>query len=307
MAVPGHACSWPPGRTGPDGRIVGLLTLAVFRIPTGVRAWIEDVVVDESERGQGVGEALTREALRRAEAAGARTVDLTSRPSREAANRLYRRLGFVDRETNVYRYDVRVRDRPVRRRIEGVTMLRPSCRIYSVGYEGTTAEELADRLARHGVSLLVDVRLQPWSRRPGFSKQPLSVTLAMAGIEYVHEPLFGNPHENRDAYRQGDPAAVQVMQRAAGGAQGPAGARQARPGGPLPRRGRAVRRAGVEPLPPAGHHRHGQGQGPRARGRRPRPVRRPPGQPPDQARRSRRSPPRPPRRCRGRGRPGRGR
>ena len=90
-------------------------------------------------------------------------------------------------------------------------MLRPSCRIYSVGYEGTTAEELADRLARHGVSLLVDVRLQPWSRRPGFSKQPLSVALAMAGIEYVHEPLFGNPPENREAYRQGDPAAVQVM------------------------------------------------------------------------------------------------
>lgn len=90
-------------------------------------------------------------------------------------------------------------------------MLRPSCRIYSVGYEGTTAEELANRLARHGVSLLVDVRLQPWSRRPGFSKQPLSVALALAGIEYVHEPLFGNPPENREAYRQGDPAAVQVM------------------------------------------------------------------------------------------------
>jgi uncharacterized protein (DUF488 family) len=92
-------------------------------------------------------------------------------------------------------------------------MLRPRCRIYSVGYEGTTAEELADRLARHGVSLLVDVRLQPWSRRPGFSKQPLSVALAMAGIEYVHEPQFGNPHENRDAYRRGDPAAMQVMQK----------------------------------------------------------------------------------------------
>ncbi len=87
----------------------------------------------------------------------------------------------------------------------------PRRALYSVGYEGTTAEELADRLARHGVSLLVDVRLQPWSRRPGFSRQPLSVALAMAGIEYVHEPLFGNPLENREAYRQGDPAAVQVM------------------------------------------------------------------------------------------------
>jgi ribosomal protein S18 acetylase RimI-like enzyme len=86
-----------------DGAIVGSLTLAVFRIPTGVRAWIEDVVVDESARGQGVGEALNREALRVAAEAGARTVDLTSRPSREAANRLYQRLGFRLRETNVYR------------------------------------------------------------------------------------------------------------------------------------------------------------------------------------------------------------
>ena len=84
--------------------IVGSLTLVLFRIPTGVRAWIEDVVVDESVRGRGVGEALSRDALRRAVAAGARTVDLTSRPSREAANRLYRRLGFERRDTNVYRY-----------------------------------------------------------------------------------------------------------------------------------------------------------------------------------------------------------
>ncbi len=92
-------------RTPEDGRIVGFLTLAVFRIPTGVRAWIEDVVVDEAVRGRGVGEALTREAVLRAVAGGARTVDLTSRPSREAANRLYRRVGFVERETNVFRYE----------------------------------------------------------------------------------------------------------------------------------------------------------------------------------------------------------
>ena len=88
----------------PEGVIVGSLTLVVFRIPTGVRAWIEDVVVDEGARGRRVGEALSREALRLAAAAGARTVDLTSRPSRAAANRLYRRLGFVERETNVYRW-----------------------------------------------------------------------------------------------------------------------------------------------------------------------------------------------------------
>ena len=88
------------------GRIVGSLTLAMFRIPTAMRAWIEDVVVDEAARGQGVGEALNRAALDRAKAEGAKTVDLTSRPSREAANRLYQRLGFQLRETNVYRYDL---------------------------------------------------------------------------------------------------------------------------------------------------------------------------------------------------------
>jgi ribosomal protein S18 acetylase RimI-like enzyme len=85
------------------GAIVGSLTLVVFRIPTGVRAWIEDVVVHEAARGKGAGEALTREAMRLAGEAGARTVDLTSRPSREAANRLYERIGFQARDTRVYR------------------------------------------------------------------------------------------------------------------------------------------------------------------------------------------------------------
>jgi ribosomal protein S18 acetylase RimI-like enzyme len=85
------------------GRIVGMLTLVMFPIPTGLRAWIEDVVVDESVRGQGVGAALSREAVRLAREAGARTIDLTSRPSREAANRLYQRLGFQLRNTSVYR------------------------------------------------------------------------------------------------------------------------------------------------------------------------------------------------------------
>lgn len=86
------------------GVIVGTLTLVVFRIPTGVRAWIEDVVVDSSARGAGVGERLNLAAVEEANRLGARTVDLTSRPNREAANRLYRRLGFVERATNVYRY-----------------------------------------------------------------------------------------------------------------------------------------------------------------------------------------------------------
>ena len=91
-------------RLGEGGPLVGSLTLVLFRIPTGVRAWIEDVVVDVSARGRGVGEALSRRALETAAEAGARTVDLTSRPSREAANRLYQRLGFERRDTNVYRY-----------------------------------------------------------------------------------------------------------------------------------------------------------------------------------------------------------
>jgi ribosomal protein S18 acetylase RimI-like enzyme len=87
-----------------ENEIVGSLTLATFRIPTGIRAWIEDVVVDESARGHGVGEALNRAALNEAKRRGAITVELTSRPLREAANRLYLRMGFVVRETNVYRY-----------------------------------------------------------------------------------------------------------------------------------------------------------------------------------------------------------
>lgn len=90
-----------------EGRIVGALTLAVFTIPTGVRAWIEDVVVDGDVRGLGAGEALTLAAIDVARSQGAVSVDLTSRPTREAANRLYQRLGFELRETNVYRFSVK--------------------------------------------------------------------------------------------------------------------------------------------------------------------------------------------------------
>ena len=89
-----------------DDRIFGSLTLVVFAIPTAIRAWIEDVVVDGEARGKGVGAALNEAALDLARKLGATTVDLTSRPSREAANRLYQRLGFERRETNVYRYDL---------------------------------------------------------------------------------------------------------------------------------------------------------------------------------------------------------
>ena len=89
-----------------DGSILGALTLVTFRIPTGVRSWIEDVVVDEAARGRGVGEALSRFAVELARSKGAKTVDLTSRPQRVAANRLYQRIGFVARDTNVYRFDL---------------------------------------------------------------------------------------------------------------------------------------------------------------------------------------------------------
>lgn len=84
--------------------IVGALTLVAYRIPTGLRTRIEDVVVEESSRGERVGELLSAAALEAAKAMGARSTDLTSRPSRQAANRLYARMGFELRESNVYRY-----------------------------------------------------------------------------------------------------------------------------------------------------------------------------------------------------------
>lgn len=86
------------------GKIIGSLSLVVFRIPTAVRAWIEDVVVDGAAGRKGTGTALVQEAVERARAAGARTVDLTTRPSRVAAGNLYEKAGFTQRETRVYRY-----------------------------------------------------------------------------------------------------------------------------------------------------------------------------------------------------------
>jgi ribosomal protein S18 acetylase RimI-like enzyme len=87
-------------------QVVGTLTLAVFPLPTGIRAWIEDVVVDQSARGAGVGESLCLRAIELARNRGAKTLDLTSRPSREAANALYLKLGFSVRDTNVYRFSI---------------------------------------------------------------------------------------------------------------------------------------------------------------------------------------------------------
>jgi len=90
--------------TDGERSVVGSLTLAFYRIPTGLKAWIEDVVVDESARGLGVGEALNLAAIDEARQRGAKNVSLTSRSSREAANRLYQRLGFEPYETNLYRF-----------------------------------------------------------------------------------------------------------------------------------------------------------------------------------------------------------
>jgi ribosomal protein S18 acetylase RimI-like enzyme len=88
------------------GAVVGTLTLATFRIPTAIRAWIEDVVADSAAAGQGIGKALSLAALEEARRRGAKTVELTSRPSREAANHIYRSLGFQPRDTNVWRFDL---------------------------------------------------------------------------------------------------------------------------------------------------------------------------------------------------------
>ena len=86
--------------------VLGMLSLVVFSIPTGTKAWVEDVVVAQAARGKGVGGALMNHALAVAKDAGAKSVDLTSRPSREAANKLYQKLGFMARETNVYRLTI---------------------------------------------------------------------------------------------------------------------------------------------------------------------------------------------------------
>ena len=88
------------------GEIVGSLTLAFYRIPTGLKAWIDDVVVDAAASRRGIGELLSRTAIDEARDRGAKSVDLTSRPDREAANRLYARIGFEPRTTNVYRFSL---------------------------------------------------------------------------------------------------------------------------------------------------------------------------------------------------------
>jgi len=105
--VVGHTANTVLVARDGEGTIVGTTTLVTFPLATGIRAWIHDVVVDEAHRGRGVGSALTQAALREADALGAWTVDLTTRPWREDANRLYERMGFERRDTHVFRYRFR--------------------------------------------------------------------------------------------------------------------------------------------------------------------------------------------------------
>ena len=87
-----------------DETIIGMAALTIFRVPSGLKAWIEDVVVDESQRGKGIGEALTVACIDHARALGVSSIHLTSNPARVAANRLYQKLGFQRHETNLYQF-----------------------------------------------------------------------------------------------------------------------------------------------------------------------------------------------------------
>jgi ribosomal protein S18 acetylase RimI-like enzyme len=87
--------------------IAGMLTLATYTVPTGMKVWIEDVVVEKSHRGEGIGKELMNFAVSFAKSTGAKSVELTSRPSRTEANKLYLQMGFILRETNLYRYPLK--------------------------------------------------------------------------------------------------------------------------------------------------------------------------------------------------------
>lgn len=91
--------------TSEDGRILAMLSLIILKIPTGNKAWIEDVVVDHTARGKGLGRAIMNHAFEQAKKRGVKSIDLTSRPSRQSANKLYQSLGYELRKTNVYRYE----------------------------------------------------------------------------------------------------------------------------------------------------------------------------------------------------------
>lgn len=89
-----------------NGKYIGSLALVTFYAPTGIRAWIEDLVVDKNARNKGVGRLLTEHAVRLSRELGAKAVDLTSNPLRKEANILYNKADFSIRNTNIYRYDL---------------------------------------------------------------------------------------------------------------------------------------------------------------------------------------------------------
>ena len=92
------------------GKIIGTLTLIGYRIPTGLKFWIEDVVVDGDFRGKGVGQKLTEKAIEYAEKKGGSSINLTSNPKRKAAHQLYVKMGFKQRETDVFRYEIQTKN-----------------------------------------------------------------------------------------------------------------------------------------------------------------------------------------------------
>lgn len=86
-----------------EDNIIGTLTLVFYWVPSGIKTWIEDVIVSDNARGKGVATALMWHALNLARENGAEKVDLSSRPWRNAANNLYLKMGFEERDTNMYR------------------------------------------------------------------------------------------------------------------------------------------------------------------------------------------------------------
>ena len=104
MAVSGFTFVFLARVPDANGKITGCATLGTYRSPTGLHGWIEDVVVDRDFRRRGIGKALTEACLSQAVKLGLREVNLTSRPARCAANQLYQSMGFIQRETNVYRF-----------------------------------------------------------------------------------------------------------------------------------------------------------------------------------------------------------
>lgn len=89
-----------------EDKIIGTLTLVFTKIPTGNKVWIEDVIVDNAARGKGVGEELIRYAIEYVNSKGIKQINLTSTPDKTVANKLYQKIGFIKRETNVYRLTI---------------------------------------------------------------------------------------------------------------------------------------------------------------------------------------------------------